>query len=258
MRLIQNFDNQLIMTFEYPFQILGSESSQDIDVMIFVEELPTSVYECSQFCLSYGKILSEKLTLQGFQTLEELNRRKINANVGIVQNGVLISAYKGNQDETNNALFYTYALHKQYFDNHILKIVPRNLTEKIHRTLRVMLSFLTKSIHRVTIKMALIADWEQKIEVLLALDLQEVFLENQRKNQLGKVTLLDFQKTFAFQMGQCQALLEGKELYTKEEISAYFPALSGYLLRTENLDNSVLNDFKNNFLEKIVDYLQKT
>ncbi len=244
------------MNFLYPFQILGSESSQDIDVMVFVEKLPTSVYECSQFCLSYGKILAEKLNDNSTKSLSENPQRKINTNVGIVQNGVLISAYKGNQDETNNALFCTYALHKQYFDNHILETVPRNITDKIHRTLRVMLSFLTKSKHRITIKMALMADWKRKIEVLLALDLQEFFLDNQRENQLGKVTLLDFQKTFAFQMGQCQALLEGQELYTKEAISAYFPALSGYLLRTENLDNSVLNDFKNNFLGKIVDYLQ--
>ncbi len=244
------------MKFLYPFQILGSESSQDIDIMVFVEKLPTSVYECSQFCLSYGKSLAKELNDDSTESLSENPQRKINANVGIVQNGILISAYKGNQDETNNALFYTYVLHKQYFDNHILEIVPRNLTEKIHRTLRVMLSFLTKSKHRTTIKMALIADWQRKVEVLLALDLQEFFFDNQLKNQLGKVALLDFQKTFAFQMGQCQALLEGQEFYTKEAVSAYFPALSAYLLRTENLDNSVLNDFKNNFLGRIVNFLQ--
>ena len=80
------------MNFLYPFQILGSESSQDIDVMVFVEKLPTSVYECSQFCLSYGKILAEKLNDNSTKSLSENPQRKINTNVGIVQNGVLISA----------------------------------------------------------------------------------------------------------------------------------------------------------------------
>ena len=242
------------MSFQYSFQILGSASSQDIDIMVFMEKLPTSVYECSKFCLSYGEILAEKLNENSLENPQ----RKINTNIGIVQNGVLIDAYKGNQDETNNALFYTYDLHKQYFENHILKIVPRNLIEKIHRTLRVMLSFLTKSKHRIIIKTALTANWTKKVEVLAKINLQDIFVDNQLKNQLGKVALTDFQKTFAFQMGQCLALIEGKELYTKEAISAYFPALSGYLLRQENLDNSVLNSFKDSFLEKIIVFLQTT
>lgn len=248
------------MNFQYPFQILGSASSQDIDIMVFVEKLPPSVHECSQFCLSYGKILAEKLNENSVENSveksSENSQKKINANIGIVENGILVRAYKGNRDETNNALFYTYDLHTQYFENHILKIVPRNLTDKIHRTLRVMLSFLTKSKRRAIIKWALISHWTEKIETLAKINLQDVFLDNQLKNQFGKVTLIDFQKTFAFQMGQCLALIEMQELYTKEAISAYFPALSGYLLRQENLDNSVLEHFKNTFLEKITAFLQ--
>ncbi len=94
----------------------------------------------------------------------------------------------------------------------------------------------------------------QDIDVMIFVE--KMPMENKQQNQLGKVTILDFQKTFAFQMGQCQGLIEGQELYTKEAISAYFPALSGYLLRKENLDNIALNDFKNILLEKIMNFLK--
>ncbi len=231
------------MMFPHSFQILGSASSQDMDVMVFVQEIPDSIQECSTLCQSFANLLSEKLT----------TAKKINTNLGILKNGVLIQVYKGITDETNNALYCTYPLHKQYFDNHILNTLTRDKEQKIQRTLRIVLSFLTKTNYRAKIKEALRSDWKKKIEISIQIDMGAII--NSEDFTLGNhVTMIEFQKTIAFQLGQSIALLEGKELYTKEEIGDYFPELGDYLFRKTGLTNEMLATFIERFLALAQNY----
>jgi hypothetical protein len=126
------------------YQIFGSASSEDLDVVFFVKELG-SIAENS----STAKELATQLALR-------LNTKKrINPNLAIVSDGKLTAVYKGTVDELNNALFHTYALHQQEFPIQITVLLPRDLELKIIRCARTMLSYFTKTARRAEVKSAL-------------------------------------------------------------------------------------------------------
>ncbi len=199
------------------FQIYGSASSQDIDVLVFEDYLPHSIQERAELCKVYNTYFSSF-----FQT-----KKIINSNIAIVENGVLVQVHKGIPDELNNALFLTYELHQQYFPNQIQELVTRDVELKIIRCARVILSFLTRTIYRQQVKLALRGNFKEKIEVLSAIKISQI--QDFGKNQLRAEVL----KTIAFQLGQTLALMEGKELFTKEEVANYLPRLSSFLQRKD-------------------------
>jgi len=219
------------------YQLFGSENSLDIDVMFWVEKIPENVQQ--------ARALTQALASE-FQQKKQLTE-KINANIAKIQDGKIIEIFKGIKDESNNALFHTYSLHHQDFPNQITQLLARNIDAKMLRTVRVLLSFLTKTVQRNAVKMALRGDFSLKLAVL-----SEIYLSDyETENALGNTnTVVDFQKTFAFQLGQTLALLEGKELFTKNEISAYLPDLQPYLNRKKDISNEILQKYLDLFLEK--------
>lgn len=219
------------------YQLFGSENSVDIDVMFWVEEIPQNVQQ--------AKALSHTLAAQ-FQQEKKISE-KINANLAKVANGKIVDIFKGIKDESNNALFYTYSLHYQDFPNQITQLLTRNIDAKLLRTARVLLSFLTKTTERNAVKAALKGDFLHKLTFL-----EEITLcDYETEIALGNTnTIVDFQKTFAFQIGQTLALLEGKELFTKNEIGLYFPDLQPYLARNQGISNEILQKYLSLFLAK--------
>mgnify|MGYP001801201910 CR=1 FL=1 len=113
-----------------PFQIFGSSDSLDLDVVFFVEKLG-AIHENFLQAKELSIMLNDFLNTS----------KRINANLAIVRDGVVKGVYKGTIDELNNALFHTYLLHQQYFDQRIAQLLPRNLELKLIRTLRKTLSY---------------------------------------------------------------------------------------------------------------------
>lgn len=219
------------------YQIFGSENSLDLDVMFWVSEVPENIQAARDLC---------RVLAQAFQEKKGISE-KINANIAKVEEGRIVAIFKGIISESNNALFYTYSLHKQDFPNQIRVVLPRDIEEKLHRTVRVLLSFLTKTVERSKVKLALQGDFLQKIKVLREINL----CEYENEAALGYTnSLVDFQKTFAFQIGQTLALMEGKELFTKNEIAAYLPDLQPYLNRDEGISNYILQQYLSLFIQK--------
>lgn len=212
------------------YQIFGSENSVDIDVMFFVEEIPQNIDACRALCMKLAEEFAQKQQVE----------KKINANIAKIENGCIVQIFKGMIDESNNALFYTYNIHNQLFDNQIHQLLPRNIDAKLVRTYRVLLSFLTKTTERVQVKAALRGDFSLKLAALQKIELHHYETEDSLGNT---VSIPDFQKTFAFQIGQTIALLEGKELFTKNEIAAYFPDLQPYLNRNLGESHQVLQKY---------------
>lgn len=210
-----------------PFQIFGSASSQDLDVVVFISEIPDDILTASNLCNEFGKQITDFLKIN----------KPINTNIAVVENGLLQNVYKGTVDETNNALYHTYYLHNQYFDNKIRGLLPRDTDLKVLRSIRIVLSLMTKSNYRPLVKSALKGDLKEKLKVLKKIviesNLQEEFFAQ-------KMRWVDFQKTFAFQIGQCLALVQGQELYTKEDIGTLYTGLQPYLYRIENINNETL------------------
>lgn len=210
------------------YQIFGSENSLDVDLVFFIQEMPETILEK----LSLSKKLSESIT-------SFFPEKELNTNLTICKNGHLTEVYKGTTDELNNALFYTYHFHKQKQENQITKLLMRDVDLKFLRSTRMILSFISKTEYRVLVKNALKGNLSEKIEALTKLDLTKIVSFGKGKNNS------DIIKSIAFQLGQCMALQENKELYTKNQIADCFPELRKYLFREENVN---LNDLQKTLL----------
>jgi hypothetical protein len=177
----------------------------------------------------------------------------MNCNLAILKNYQIVKVYKGTEDECNNSLFWTYNNFKQPHSPQILCEIERDKELKCLRTLRVLLSFLSRSKHRPEVKKALKGDAYLKIETLKNIDLSEL-----SHDDLGKrnVSWEDYLKTMAFQLGQTLALMdddvpkEYEEIYTKETMSILYPQLKLLLDRDKNADNSILETFKGFFIHQ--------
>lgn len=218
------------------FQIFGSKTSQDIDCMVFIDKIPEKPH--------ISHILEEEFNLK---IKEFLNTdKKVNSNLAVLSNGVLIDCFKGSWDETNNSLFYTYENHEQYFPNQITKLIKRDIDLKILRTARVLLSLISRTEFREIVKPALKGDLNDKIKALYEIDISNLS-DLSSKN----VNFEDFLKVYAFQIAQTLALIDDKEFYTKEELKIEYPELSSFIDRDINSDMKILEKYKNIFLNKI-------
>jgi len=214
----------------YTYQIFGSKSSVDVDVCFFVEDLFSinKNHEKVNVCIENSGIQSNK---------------KINANLAILRNGIVVDCFKGEKDELNNALFKTYNLHDQKFENHITKLVDRELDLRVQRCTRSLVSYFTRTVLREEAKKALKGSLRAKIDFLTKIDLNNF-------TDFGKHgSIIEVYKTIAFQLGITLALFDGIELYTKESIIEQYPELKLYVLR-ETSNPEFLNEFIKQFVLK--------
>jgi len=206
--------------------IYGSGNSLDVDVLYIVDELPETISECKDFCLSH-------------------KGDNDNVNLATLKDGVIDKCFKGTVDELNNAVLSTYDLHSQTSLLHITRPVERDVYLKCIRAVRAILSHLSRSCHRTVIKEALKGSWEKRLQTLKAISKseEEIDFDNLNNNMSGR----DVMKLIAFQIGQTTALIEGQEFYTKDEISGCFPFLKPYL-RRECEDWNILSILLDNFI----------
>lgn len=214
-----------------PFHIFGSENSLDYDVMVFVDNIPNIIDDSHTLCKMYNEQLSDILT-----------DKPLNCNLAIVTDGFITDVFKGTTDEVNNALFYTYDLHKQYHALVIKEPVTREYDMKIIRASRSILSFFSRSELRSIIKPALRGDLRDKIPVLKSIDF-EVMKDFPGKKEATK----DIYKVLSFQFGQLFSLVDGfeKDSYTKSGIIKNYKDLAPMLMREElsEKDYIVLNTY---------------
>ena len=219
------------------FIIFGSSDSQDIDVLVIVDEINDNPFYEIEKCKVYDKQIAEFL-----QTDKE-----VNSNLMIVKDGIINKVLKGSSDEVNNSLIDTYHLHKQYFDNPIKRRLERDVNLKIDRTIRVLLSLISKTEYRTIVKLALKnPNINDKIETLYQCDISHI-IDLGNKN----VDFIDFIKVYSFQIGQTLALMDGIELYSKIDIGNMYNNLKPFLQRDLNCDMKILNEWKNRLLYEI-------
>ncbi len=197
------------------FQIFGSPSSIDRDILVFVDILP-------------GLETSKTFAKQLAPTIQKhfKDAKSPNINFGILHDGVITKTLKGIPDETNNAILATYGFHLQPYPLAVTRPVVRDLDAKYQRTARVILSLYSRTTHREGVKNALRGDFKAKCAMLSRLDFSVPV-------DFGKQAApeVDIYKSIAFQLGQSLALAEGVELYTKEDIVSHFPVFAAALRR---------------------------
>ena len=214
-----------------PYHSFGSADSLDYDVVFIIEKMPETIVD--------KLALSKKLSAQ---LVEKYPTKAINANLSVCEKGQITQVYKGTADELNNAILRTYHLHQQDFDNRITHVVKRDVHLKMIRSLRMLLSFISKTQYRTIVKQALKQDIHTKMQTLKAIDFNIV-------EDFGKGSnALDLKKSMAFQLGQTLALYQDIEVYTKQEIIAYFPELEPFLMRFPNTEMKTIQQFVNQFI----------
>lgn len=219
----------------YIFQIFGSSSSIDYDVMFFVDKLGT---------IDENHALIKELNeeFEKFSFGHDRIKKKINSNLGILQNGQLVNVFKGTYDECNNSLFYTYDNHTQLYYRHIKKPYDRVNDDyfkhlKLKRCYRFLLSFYSRVPEfRKEIKEALKGDFKKRYEILskINFNIHKDFPNKKEKTE-------DIYKVIAFQLAQTISLFKGVELYTKEDVIDIYPTLEPYINRKLTNNHDILN-----------------
>lgn len=208
---------------ENPVIIHGSENSLDRDAYIII---PTALTQ------KEAKAVCDA-------------RKDINANLLVVDNGKVTWSYKGTIDECNNSILATYHLHVQDFANPITDSVERDYGLKMLRTVRGILSYVSRTPLRAEVKKALVSDdLDFKIEVLKQVDLNTI-------TDFEKSPVIETYKFFAFQLGQTLSLLEdNEELFTKNSVAKKYPQLATYLAREEATPEELQK-----FLTRFIDFI---
>jgi len=148
------------------FQIFGSESSLDLDVIIFVTTL-TKIYEASQVCKTFTDQIQKEF---------ENTEKKVNVNLAVLDTDYhrLCEVYKGTVDELNNSLYQTNRLHPQFYPNQIECLMVRDIKLKKRRVARKVLELLTRTQFRIPVKNALRSDFKSQLDSLDLLKLTEI------------------------------------------------------------------------------------
>ena len=206
--------------------IHGSEDSTDIDVHYVFNTQPSFI-EAKAFCDS---------------------DKSENRNVISIKDGVVVGCYKGTIDEINNALLDTYSLHEQEYPLLVTKRVNRDSIMKLIRSIRIILSHLSRSQYRVDVKEALRSDdWNIKLDVLDSISLSSIGFNTLNK----RLHSSDILKVITFQIGQASLLMDGIEVYTKSGVCEYYPELSKFVHRDADCDISILDKELHKFISKI-------
>lgn len=241
------------------YNIFGSEDSIDIDVMVYVDTIPNTE-DGKNKCAELEKQLSEELQTRSFSIDESSYKqikeneepklsqeiiKKVNVNLAIVKDGIIVDCFKGTPDEVNNSVFFTYVLHKQKYECMVKRKVIRDIQLKCARSVRIILSFLSRTEHRDKVKFALKGGFHDKLKVLKEINIAKL-------DDLGKnnQSLEDFYKVVAFQIGQCFSLIHlyEQEIYTKNQVIENFPELAPFIKREKIKDKSYIEKIKIGFV----------
>jgi len=224
---------------ENPFWIFGSEDSRDWDVIVSVDDIPSDISKSSDMCKYWNTELS-KILLD----------KPINSNLGIFRNGDLLKVFKGTPDEVQNSIWYTYDKHKQFYPIPIDGPTDRDLSEKIIRVARFVLSFYSRTHLRSQIKSALRGNLGQRLEALKKIDFTKM-TDFPGKNENPE----DIWKVIAFQFGQVFSLIDGheSESYTKSGVIKNYPDLSNIIGRggVGQKELETLNRYLDRFIKKV-------
>jgi len=226
------------------YNIFGSADSSDYDIMVVIPN-PLKISECHKLAHALDA-----------QLATELSDKKVNTNLCCVDNGSITWTFKGPKDESQNSLLTTYSRHTQKYPCIVDKMVERNYPKKVSVALRGCLSTLTRTEgNREITKKALRTDTIiSRLDCFDTIDIRNlVLMDNCKTNHT------EIYKTMAFQFGQLQALLEGVELFDKQDVADRYPDLSVFLLRMPYTEEDLesLNTFKNNWCSCIRSWLSE-
>ncbi len=192
------------------YNVYGSASSIDADVAVIV----------NKYLNFKNKFQIQQLRQQYIKQLHTQFDKELNVNLVKVKDGIIYETFVGIPDELNNAIFYTYNYHTQTHQLFVKRVVERNIKAKVERIPMVILTYLSRfQPLRPKIKAALRSqNFQTRIETI-----NEVINHRNINEYLinietfKKMPLSEVAKKIVFQVRQTIYLINGIEIYTKEE-----------------------------------------
>lgn len=214
----------------------GSEDSLDLDVYYWVDEMPETIQECKEWCAQKEGENANLFTVR--------MKHVMGQTVSFVD-----KVYKGTPDEVNNSLLYTYHLHPQTDDlPEGLRYTSRDCILKYIRSIRIILSHLSRSKYRDWVKNALdYGNWDKRLETLRDIPIGSIDFSTLNKNMSAE----DIKKVMAFQIGQSLGLMDGNEYYTKSGIANAYPVLRQFLYREQDSNTYELQAMVIYFIKRL-------
>eukprot|EP01091_Cochliopodium_minus_P014853 TRINITY_DN512_c0_g1_i1.p1 TRINITY_DN512_c0_g1~~TRINITY_DN512_c0_g1_i1.p1 ORF type:complete len:700 (-),score=165.03 TRINITY_DN512_c0_g1_i1:5-2104(-) len=194
---------ELDNTYGKIFYVHGSKDSKDKDVYYVFDKMPSST-----FCYDFIAGVEEDRSIICIHPTY----------------GVLTDCMKGNKDECNNSLFSTYKNHEQKFELLVKRKLWRIIPLKFIAVIRKLMGSCINTIYNEKAKILLKSNstFKQKLEFFAEIEMKEF--------EHYKVSVL---KSLAFQFAQTLSLINGKEIYSKREVSDHYPELKCFMYREE-------------------------
>jgi len=220
---------------KYIYHKYGSKDSTDTDVVIFLDVLPKTQEERKNLTNDIKKEMNVDW----------------NMIIAKIEDGIIIDCTypKSSTDSLNNAIFNTYKYHDQDHQLLITKKVDRNIVLAIYKTIRIFMSYLTRTDYRKNVRpyMHYSVDFNVKLEILKNIN----FISIEHFNQKN-VNDTDVWKTLCFYLVQNVALINGIEIYDKHSAVSFEPKSYNFIYR-KNIEKSD----KIWFQEYLLTYLNK-
>lgn len=226
------------MSFKY--YIFGSEDSIDIDVLIVHPD--SKGLECDNLLIKQIKA--------DYPDTHNWNINIIQIDEGIVVNSI---PSKGSPDSVNNSLYETYKLHKQKYPFPLKSRLERNTPLAINKCLTSIFTFYKNTNHHEFYKSIPKelkngqADIVDRLSFLEKIDFKILPYEEEILN-------INAFKSLAFHVGQTISLINGIEIYTKQQLISFHPDLE-MLIKRVNIEqrgniNRKITELRNLIIEK--------
>lgn len=221
----------------YNYYRFGSKDSVDVDILI-----------------DYPDATGEEKDALLINQIKELHNLPKNWNINLIrieQGNVSKSIpSKGTPDSVNNSLYETYHLHSQFFKFPLDSRVDRDIGEAVERCLNAIFIFykgtnldelyvsIPKDIKNGKLPMA------ERLEFLASIDFEKLPYNILDKN-------LNSYKSLAFRIGQTISLVDGIEIYTKQDLVYYHPELHSIIKRERIESYGIINKKVEELKEKL-------
>lgn len=223
------------MDKKYIYHRYGSIDSTDTDVVLFLNILPETQEE-------------RKNLTNGIKREMGVDWNMI---IAKIEDGVIVDCTypKSSTDSLNNAIYNTYKYHDQDYPLLINRNVERNIPLAIYKTIRIFMSYLTRTDYRKDIRpyVHYSIDFNDKLNRLKNIDFSKIETFNQKN-----VNDIDVWKTLCFYIVQNNALLDGIEIYDKKSAVEFENKSYDFIYRRfDNYDKEWFQKYFITYLNRI-------
>jgi len=224
----------------------GSNDSDDIDVFIGLNRVPDLDDEDDRIMMEeIHETIDYTLRYSGQFTNSD---KKVEYSfIHISPEGVVDWCEYDDLEECNNALYYTFNHHAYnnnvlYGKNPIKSKLEQNVSFKIVKVVRTLLTFLSRTSYREEVKYLLKqGTFKERLEFLLKVVSENGISSIDTFNK--KLPDVEIVKDIAFMFIQLYGLVHDVDVFCKRDAALRFPDMSRYIYKDHNAPLEPLEDF---------------